>query len=635
MTDSKKLLGATLGTCTLERQIGQGGMGAVYLARQLRPRRSVAVKVLLPGSVLDEKSRADFLTRFRREADAIAVLDHIHIMPVYEYGEQDQLAYLVMPYVAGGTLRQVLSERGSLPLLEALPIIEQAAEALDYAHERGIIHRDIKPGNILFHADGRLLLADFGLAKVLSETTQMLAVVSPEQEQKNAGTGQKPEKPSLSSGALIGTPEYLSPEQAMGNSVDERSDIYSLGIVLFQMLSGQVPFVGETPLATAVMHTQMPPPSLSTLTPAISSKVEAVVARAIAKQPNRRYATAGDFARALRAATELEESERRTSYAGQNAISALAAQTSSNNDTLPEITQVNLLERTVALDQLTKPEFTAPIDTPYQPIPQNLPRRKRSWPAVISLLALLLVLSGGILTYLTVHRAPRQPALAHTTGVTPVPSNTSTGQATPSVPAAAIAAGKNIYASAMPGSVCSHAQGLWSEDVNAQITCGTDATELSNTQASKQHILAGMFLNSVGGYGIPNDYIVQVETQAASTSQGEFGVLFRNQVNANEGNQRHNGAYAFLVSPDGTWNAFAYNDATGAPTSIASSHTTVPSNGPLIIDIKVQANTFTFYLNGQKQGAAISTMYATGTVGLAVSTNTDVFFKNFALYELF
>jgi serine/threonine protein kinase len=630
VTDSKKLLGATLGTCTLERQIGQGGMGAVYLARQLRPRRSVAVKVLLPGSVLDEKLRTDFLTRFRREADAIALLDHIHIMPVYEYGEQDQLAYLVMPYVAGGTLRQVLNERGSLPLNEALPIIEQAAEALDYAHERGIIHRDIKPGNILFHADGRLLLADFGLAKVLSETTQMLAIVHPEQQ--NTNTGKEPETASLSSGGLIGTPEYLSPEQALGNSVDERSDIYSLGIVLFQMLSGQVPFTGDTPLATAVMHTQMAPPSLSALVPTLSLKVEAVIARAIAKQPNRRYATAGDFAHALRAAIEYEESERKAAYSGQPAISAFPSQASSNNDTVPEIAQVKTIERTVALDQLTKPEFTVHLDTPYQPALEPPLRRKQSWRVVLFLVILLLALSGGALTYLTVHIAPRHPALAHTTGITP--AQTGTSQILQTVPTPMIEAGKNIYTSAIPGSVCPHAQGLWSEETNAQITCGTDATELSNTLTGKQHILAGMFLNSVGGYGIPNDYIVQVETQATSTSQGEFGVLFRNQVNANASSQRHNGAYAFLVSPDGTWHVFVYDDATGAPASIASSHTTVPINGPLTIDIKVQGNTFTFYLNGQKQGAAISGTYATGTIGLAVSTDADVFFKNFALYEL-
>ncbi|HET8846070.1 MAG TPA: serine/threonine-protein kinase, partial [Ktedonobacteraceae bacterium] len=189
VTDKNELLGKTLGTCTLERLIGHGGMGAVYLARQQRPRRSVAVKVFLPGPALDDEARADFLARFRREADAIASLDHINIIPIYEYGEQNQQAYLVMPYISGGTLRQIINTRGPLPLNEALPLVEQIAEALDYAHKLGIIHRDIKPGNILFHADGRLLLADFGLAKILSETT----------------LSAHDDAPSISHGAMIGT----------------------------------------------------------------------------------------------------------------------------------------------------------------------------------------------------------------------------------------------------------------------------------------------------------------------------------------------------------------------------------------------------------------------------------------------
>src|SRR5690349_366538 len=143
VTNTNALLGQSLGTCTIHRLIGHGGMGAVYLAQQIRPRREVAVKVLLPGLLVDQASRTDFLARFRREADAIAALDHINIIPIYEYGEQEQIAYLVMPYVGGGSLHQVLEKRGLLQLSEALPILEQAAAALDYAHAKGIIHRDL------------------------------------------------------------------------------------------------------------------------------------------------------------------------------------------------------------------------------------------------------------------------------------------------------------------------------------------------------------------------------------------------------------------------------------------------------------------------------------------------------------
>jgi serine/threonine protein kinase len=297
LTDSNELLGKALGTCTLKRLLGRGGMGAVYLAQQSRPRRTVAVKVLMPGIVMEQRSRAEFLARFRREADAIAALDHVNIMPVYEYGEQEEIAYLVMPYVAGGTLREVLQKRGTLPLKDTLPIIDQIAAGLDSAHAQGIVHRDLKPGNILLHADGRVLIADFGLAKVLKETA----------EQDSSG------RFALTSvGTIVGTPEYLSPEQGTGQGIDQRSDIYSLGIMLFQMLAGRVPFTGVSPVAVAIKHTLEEPPSLTQMNPSIPTNVEAVVMKALAKKPEERYSSAGELARALRAAASEHPQEPAT-----------------------------------------------------------------------------------------------------------------------------------------------------------------------------------------------------------------------------------------------------------------------------------------------------------------------------------
>jgi serine/threonine protein kinase len=272
-----------LGTCTLQRLLGRGGMGAVYLARQSRPRRTVAVKVILP-SLIEEQTREEFLARFRREADAIAALDHIHIMPIYEYSEMGDTAYLVMPYVTGGTLRDRLEKSHHLSLEEAIHIINQAAAGLDCAHAQGIIHRDLKPGNILFHADGRLLLADFGLAKVLKDV-------------ENSGLSMM-----TSAGTIIGTPEYLSPEQGTGNPLDVRTDVYSLGIVLYHMLAGRVPFTGTSPVAIAIKHAMIEPPPLRQFNADIASSVEAVVMKAIAKAPEERFSSAGELARALRLA---------------------------------------------------------------------------------------------------------------------------------------------------------------------------------------------------------------------------------------------------------------------------------------------------------------------------------------------
>lgn len=296
LTDSNELIGQALGTCTLQRLLGRGGMGAVYLARQSRPRRTVAVKVLMPGVFMEHQTSGEFLTRFRREADAVAALDHINIMPIYEYGEQDSLAYLVMPYVTGGTLRQVLEQRPILSLSETLTIVDQAASALDSAHEQGIVHRDLKPGNMMFHADGRLLLADFGLAKTIKEARE------------SEGNGHTA---LTSAGTIVGTPEYLSPEQGTGKDVDSRTDIYSLGIVIFQMLAGRVPFQGPSPVAVAIKHALEEPPSLTSFNPDISPGIEAVVRKAIAKNPNDRYSSAGELARALRhAAMQINATPR-------------------------------------------------------------------------------------------------------------------------------------------------------------------------------------------------------------------------------------------------------------------------------------------------------------------------------------
>lgn len=278
------LIGKQLGTCTLEQLLGAGGMGAVYLAHQQRPTRTVAVKVLRAEGVLSINERQEFLARFRREADVIAQLDHINILPVYEYGEQDGQAYLVMPYLTGGSLRDTLAKNGPLSLPQTLTYIEQIAAALQYAHDHRIVHRDIKPANILFHADGRLVLADFGIARIMREA------------------GERVETTLTGPSHFIGSVEYMSPEMVNGALIDHRTDIYELGIVLFQMLAGRVPFQGTTPFMIAAQHLREQPPSISLLMPSIPLTVDAVVQKALAKEPEARYNSVQEMAQALRRA---------------------------------------------------------------------------------------------------------------------------------------------------------------------------------------------------------------------------------------------------------------------------------------------------------------------------------------------
>ncbi len=279
--NAEALIGTVLGTCTLQKLIGQGGMGAVYLAQQSRPRRQVAVKVLLPMTPLNPNQLAAFIERFRRETDAAASLEHPNITPVHEYGERDGLAYLVMPYISGGTLRDEMEREGPLPLASVLNYLEQMAAALDFAHEHGVIHRDIKPANILMTPEGRLLLTDFGLVKIVAE-------------------GHTPQIRLTGAGAPVGTPDYMAPEQVIGEEIDARADLYALGVVLYQMVTGTTPFQGETPMQIAAQHLQIPPPSPQMLRPDLSVATEQVMLRALAKRPSDRFMRAQDLANAFR-----------------------------------------------------------------------------------------------------------------------------------------------------------------------------------------------------------------------------------------------------------------------------------------------------------------------------------------------
>lgn len=278
--NAEALIGTTLGTCELQQIIGQGGMGAVFLAQQSRPRRQVAVKVLMPLTPLPSNQLVAFHERFRRETDAAASLEHPNIIPVYEYGEFKGLAYLVMPYISGGTLRDVMEREGALAFPKVLSFLEQLAAALDFAHERGVIHRDIKPANILLTPQGRALLTDFGLVKISTEEHEVLRRL----------TGP---------GAPVGTPDYMSPEQVLGDQVDGRADLYSLGVILYQMVTGVTPFQAQTPMQIAAQHLQIPPQPPRLLRPDLPIAAEQVMLRALAKRPADRYPRGQDLTAAF------------------------------------------------------------------------------------------------------------------------------------------------------------------------------------------------------------------------------------------------------------------------------------------------------------------------------------------------
>ncbi|HEU5349393.1 MAG TPA: protein kinase [Ktedonobacterales bacterium] len=288
--NANALIGARLGSSTLERVLGVGGMGAVYLARQERPRRYVAVKVLRPGIAADENAWRIFLARFRREADAAAALDHGNIVPIYEFGEQGSIAYIVMPYLSDGSLANFLTSGARLSVEQTIAYLDQAAAALDYAHQHGIVHRDVKPSNLLLHPDGRLLLADFGIARPLNMAD--LPMVTSVFEGGDLTV----------SGAAMGTPEYMAPEQVRGETVSAATDTYALGVVAYTLLAGHTPFEGGDINQIQARQLHEMPPSLRSKRQDVPRDVEDAILWAMAKDPSHRPGSTGSFARALRAA---------------------------------------------------------------------------------------------------------------------------------------------------------------------------------------------------------------------------------------------------------------------------------------------------------------------------------------------
>jgi len=290
------LIGQHLGPYRILEQIGTGGMATVYKAYQPAMDRYVAVKVIASHFAQDQT----FLRRFRREARAVAQLEHAHILPVYDSGEAEGRPYLVMRYLKAGTLKDRLAE-GLLFLSEVNRIIGQVGSALDYAHRMGVIHRDVKPTNVLLDAEGDTFLTDFGLAKMVASSVQL------------TGTG-----------VGIGTPAYMSPEQGKGAKVDSRADVYSLGVMLYEMVTGRMPYEAETPLAVVIKHITEPLPLPRSVRPDLPEEVERVILRAMAKESDDRFQTAGEMVRALDAAVRAAEAAARTEPVAARAEPAVA-----------------------------------------------------------------------------------------------------------------------------------------------------------------------------------------------------------------------------------------------------------------------------------------------------------------------
>ncbi len=277
------LTGRQLGAYRIVAQVGAGGMAAVYKAYQASMDRYVAVKVL-PRSMASDPQ---FTSRFENEARVLARLQHPHILPVFDFGQAEGYAYFVMPLLETGTLAQRLHGQ-PLPLAQLREFVSQIGDALDYAHSRGLLHRDVKPSNVLVDERDNYLLTDFGISKLMDGSSNLTAT-----------------------GTLIGTPAYMSPEQGQGRNLDRRSDIYSLGVIVYELATGQVPFSADTPVAVIFKHVTAALPPVEALNPNLPPALVQVINRALAKQPEDRFQTGRDMVDAVEASIDDETPEPR------------------------------------------------------------------------------------------------------------------------------------------------------------------------------------------------------------------------------------------------------------------------------------------------------------------------------------
>lgn len=570
--------GQMLGPYRIVSQVGRGGMANVYKAYQPSVDRYVAIKVL-PSQLAESK---EFATRFHQEARIIAMLEHPHILPVFDYGESDGVAYFVMRYLDAGTLRDRMEVGRPLPMNEVDRIFTQLAEALSYAHAHGVVHRDLKPANALIDSYGNIFLTDFGIAKLLESASPRLTQTD----------------------AIMGTPAYISPEQAQGNPVDQRSDIYSLGIILYEMVTGRVPFIADTPLAVLFKHISDPLPPPSSVKSDIPEPIEQVILKALAKDPQDRFANASDFVAAWKHALEQMQAPRPSPEPAPQTIAHPAP-----------------------------PPPVKPADV--KPAPTRKPEPKSSTPVgwIVGCLAGACVLFGIVGLGVLALNGKNMAFLKNATN-TPLPTDTAT------VPPATDTAVPLPTRTPVP---VSDSNALLTDDFSTNQDWGTLDTQNSNIKYQNNALHMRLFVKNYTTWSRPNDQDytnVHAEVTAINNHTDPttaFGIIcFQQSADWSFYYLaiRPAGEYAIIRATDGKDDVYLTNNGDWASSNLIKKNADTYRVGA-----DCGGGILNLYVDGQRVASATDSAYSSGHIGVFLwsgkdAPTADVSFDDFLLTSL-
>lgn len=616
------LLGQVVAGFRLEVALSTGETCAVFYGRKVDTGQEVAaIEILTPGSRATPDERSAFRDRFLQECQRLVQVQHPHILPIAAFGEGPTpgYCYTVTPYLPGGPLSAQLRPQ-PMVLSVAASYVAQIADALDFAHARSVIHGDLTPANILLDAQGQLWVADFGIARLFAPVP--------------GGTAVPPVVPAVPAVPAFGASVFMAPEQARGEPIGPAADIYSLGVLAYQFVTGQIPASPTAPLPPRQIRPDLPPPA------------EAVVLRALASQPQDRFPSAGAFARAFGAGMLGQWTDGVTPGATPLPVSPMSPMSPMSPDA-----QAQAMAPTVAdyAPPPMTPQFP-PQMPPQMTVPPKMAASSRATNRALALgggilalliIAILLVNNvGGVRSAIFGPHSGATPGSAQTTATTQQASATPAAgsvnaTATTTAPTrpptgsgARAPAGAVIYRSPAPGK-CDTKGGAWKANSSAVQTCGSGGLVLAGPNCNCP--LGVVALTSIPSQAYPQNYVAQVsERSLGADPTAFFGFKFRQQSADDSGQGR--GGYAFLIAQNGQ---FQYNrySSDGTRSVLDSGSLPVTMNATNTLDLIVNGSQFSFYLNGRLMFQQDDSTYDQGYLCLVAEPGAQILYQNLALYQ--